>query len=400
VELATAVAGAATGNGGDPSAAEVTITHVSTIESSMPSGVSIDQLRVAIAGVVCAGKSEDCEVIASRRRALSGRFLQTTTSSSPNRTSFTVTQSYNASTDASLAAPSINTAAVAADLGVSSSEVSATSTLESVEATVTVVSEGSSSSKEARAAVNEQASLPSSLASSLGVSSSAFAFTMRPVIIGPPMPPPSQPPLPSPPPSPATPPPSPAPAIVPPAPPPVAALISISPPAGPFSDTYFDSINPDDMSQSVAAMASSSIIVAVLAALFVVAVAVVLRRRWGKAKAANKSVTTRPFDAALSVQVEPAVDAAIVQTHSLPGDGVPDSPSIVFGALSSNDKPSPALTRASSSSVREEQRVHVELELPELRGQREANVENRTTTSASDDSKKTRAQLKESFLSA
>jgi len=171
----------------------VTISHVSTIESSIPSGVSVDQLKAAITSAVCGGNM-DCQLSAARRRALGGmmshgRLLETTAS-------FTVTQTFNASSEVSLAAPTVDTAAVATDLGISASDISTTSTLDSVEASVTVVSEGSASSTEAQAAVSTQSALPTALASSLGVDSTAFTFTATPTIIGPPMPPPTQPPLP------------------------------------------------------------------------------------------------------------------------------------------------------------------------------------------------------------
>ena len=113
-DLASSVASAAVGDGGDASSADVIISQVSTIESSIPSGLSVDQLQAALTSVVCAGNS-DCAVSTARRRLLGGtssvhvrqgRLLQTTAS-------FTVTQSFNASSDVSLAAPTVDAAAVA-----------------------------------------------------------------------------------------------------------------------------------------------------------------------------------------------------------------------------------------------------------------------------------------------
>ena len=127
-----------------------------------------------------------CDVVngAARRMLAAARHLLATSQA------FTVTQSVNGSSTASLAAPTVDIAAVATRLGVASSNVSATSTLQSVEATVTVVSQGAMSSDETQAALSTQAALPSALATSLGVSATKLSVVRSPLLIGPPHPPP------------------------------------------------------------------------------------------------------------------------------------------------------------------------------------------------------------------
>lgn len=156
-------------------------------------GVTIDQFKGALNRTLC-GAEPLCNIMSSSRRALHGptatrRELQSTAT-------FIVTRTLDASSSASLAAPTVNAAAVAADLNVQAAAISTTSTVQSVEASVAVVSLGSATSTQAQNALATQAAIPMTLASSLGFSASDFTFTATPTVIGPPRPPPTPPPPP------------------------------------------------------------------------------------------------------------------------------------------------------------------------------------------------------------
>ena len=196
----------------------------STIPFDSPSSrVPVEQLRQAIERDVCAGaQANTCEVIEgdSSRRA-----LQTTSSAT-----FTVTETLDATSTDPFAPPTVDTSAVIADLGLPVGTPIATSTsLQSVEASVTVTSEGSAASPLAQQALSTQNALPAAVATSLGISSADLTLVETPSVVGPPMPPPHSPPPP-------TPPPSPTPPELPPLPPsPVSP--AASPPFIPTSDS-------------------------------------------------------------------------------------------------------------------------------------------------------------------
>lgn len=200
-DLASSAAAAAASSSTDAeSAVEVVITQTSRVESTLPASVTAAQVQAAIRSNICAAEAT-CDVAAadtSRRRVLSGAALSRTALSGRSlddaSASFTVTRTLNASSEVSLAAPTVDTAAVAADLGVPATELSATSSLQSVEASITVTSVGSASSESAQSAADAQADLPAALASSLDLDSSAFIFVQLPTVVGPPMPPPFNPP--------------------------------------------------------------------------------------------------------------------------------------------------------------------------------------------------------------
>ena len=216
--LASAVS--STAASGDDSEVEVTITKTSSVSSTIPSGVTVEQMRAALSSNIC-GDDAGCNVAAeASRRALRALFTPSHGRGLQTSASFTVTQDVDASSSASLAAPTVDSSALAGSLGVSDSEVSTSSTLSSVEASVTVTSLGSATSDEAQSALSTANALPGALASALGVDASAFSFTVPPTVIGPPMPPPNSPPPPPQPPM--TPPPSspPVPPVKPPSEPP------------------------------------------------------------------------------------------------------------------------------------------------------------------------------------
>ena len=196
---------------------EVVLTKKTEVSTELPLGVSATQMALALQAVLCAGYEVSmCQVVATtpvrRSRGLAP-------------VSYMVTQDVvNASSNVSLAAPSINTSALAAELDVPpDSMASTTSSLVQVEASVTVITAGLASSSEAQATVATQSSLTTSLATSLSVNASSFTMVTAPVVVGPPLPPPEAPPPSPPPPSypPAPPvPPSPPPPLVPPSRPP------------------------------------------------------------------------------------------------------------------------------------------------------------------------------------
>ena len=156
-------------------------------------GVTIDQMKGALNRTLC-GAEPLCDIVSSSRRTLhdptaNRRELQSTAT-------FTVTRKLDASSSASLAAPTVNALAVAADLNVQAAAISTTSTIQSVEASVAVVSLGSATSTQAQNALATQTAIPMTLASSLGFSASDFTFTATPTVVGPPRPPPMPPPPP------------------------------------------------------------------------------------------------------------------------------------------------------------------------------------------------------------
>jgi len=179
--------------------------------------VSVDAFTAALQSVLCAGE-QNCGVVAvgkGRRLLLKrSRLLESTTS-------FIVTRTLDSTSDASLAAPTVDTAAVASNLGLpASTSITASSTLQSVEASVTVIGTGASDSGAAQAAVPRMANLPNILAADLGVDASELSLVTTPTIVAPPNPPPRPPPLPKPPPPPSPPTSQPSPASPPPQEPP------------------------------------------------------------------------------------------------------------------------------------------------------------------------------------
>jgi hypothetical protein len=205
--LASAAAAAAVaGTSISASDVVVQIKQVARIELAV-AGKTLEEMRSALKTMLCAA-APNCDVVSISRRALQP--------SGPRRLaagSFQLTKTIDASSSDSLAAPTIDRAVVANQLGLaSSSGITTSSNLQSVEASVTVVKDGSASSDGAQAAAaSAQASLPAALAtglSSTGASASDFGVTTS--VIGPPTPPPTPPPplpppslSPSPPPSPS-----------------------------------------------------------------------------------------------------------------------------------------------------------------------------------------------------
>ena len=209
---------------------------------------------------------------------------------------------------------------------------------------MTVVSEGSASSAEAQTAVSTQTSLPDALASSLGVDSSAFAFTVSPTIIGPPMPPPGQPPLPSSPPVqvPGTPPPPRVPALGQPSPPSVLPLVA-------------DDNGALTFDRNVSDTASNATVIGVViaggAAVVVILIAILVVLRMHKRKLKPKPTTNM-------IEVDPKLTSTAV--HATVHADLEAISASAEGACSSV---------GDDTSIRMEDEV--ELELKELREQRE-----------------------------
>ena len=176
---------------------EVQITQRSTVEATLPSGVTAGQMAAAIKVDVCDGEPA-CDVVAFSTNSSTGRRR-----ASSGKVSFDVTRTIDSSSNVSLAAPAVDGSALVDALGLpEGTSIDATSTLESVEALVTVISESAAgadgSSVEAQEALSALEALPAALATSLGVDFSAFTVVESPALIRPPAPPPKSPPPPSP----------------------------------------------------------------------------------------------------------------------------------------------------------------------------------------------------------
>ena len=108
--------------------------------------------------------------------------------------SFVVTRTLGAAATGSLQAPTVDADALAADLGVSAAFFTGvSSTLQSVEASVTIVSPGAASDAAAQSVIGIVESMPAVVGSSLGLDASALSLAAAPTVIGPPRPPPASP---------------------------------------------------------------------------------------------------------------------------------------------------------------------------------------------------------------
>jgi len=176
---------------------EVVLTQTALVTSSIPNGVTAGDFLSALRRSICAPQ-QLCIVEATRRvRSLRARAMQAP-SAAPGATDFQIQRELNTSSTADLTAPTINVAAIALDLGVAAESVSATTTLVSIDADVTVTSAGSSTTPGVdsliQAQVQAQSEMPSYLASALGQSVDADDFVVSEVKTRtPPLPPPRSP---------------------------------------------------------------------------------------------------------------------------------------------------------------------------------------------------------------
>ena len=123
---------------GSSDVVDVVIVQTTAIVTPLPTGVTKEQMAAAFEADICKG-TLGCSVTPSSRRQLrEARALQSSAS-------FTVRRELNATSGGLLGAPTVNTSAVASTLGVAASAVVPTVTVQSVAASVTVVSSGSSS---------------------------------------------------------------------------------------------------------------------------------------------------------------------------------------------------------------------------------------------------------------
>jgi len=209
----------------------VEVTVKSTVEITLPNNVSKERMKVALQETLCSSSSGSqipgCLVIESSRRR--GRSLTTET--------FTVSQTVDPTSTETIAPPTVDKAAVAADLSKDAGVTVDASTIPDpavsitdVEATVTVVSQGEATGTAAATQQSTQNDLPQQLAQTLQVAASEVTNTQTATIVGPPMPPPLAPPAPPSPPVPSA-PPSPTPSPPVPAPPSPTTPSASSPPA-------------------------------------------------------------------------------------------------------------------------------------------------------------------------
>jgi len=179
--------------------------------------VTPDRMKQALQETLCMTSGSaipGCLVIASARRR--GRSL--------TAAKFTVSQVVDPTSTETLAAPTVDKTAVAADLNKDPGVTVDASTIPDpavsivdVEATVTVVSQGEATGAGAATQQSTQNDLPQQLAQTLQVAATEVTTTQAATIIGPPMPPPEAPPAPPSPPVPIS-PPSPTPSPPPPVP--------------------------------------------------------------------------------------------------------------------------------------------------------------------------------------
>ena len=188
----------ATASAGD----EVTVKVIqkTDIAIAIPAGKTATEMAEALTATVC-GIEVGCNVVAatSGRRLEDARRLQST--------SFEVTRELDSSSTGSLAAPTVSTSTLAANLGVAS-VAAPTVTVAEVSVEIAIVTIGSAASAAATAQANTvtAAFTPANIAAAVpGLS--AAALTVAPATVnGPPMPPPPLPPTPPPPPPPSPPP--------------------------------------------------------------------------------------------------------------------------------------------------------------------------------------------------
>ena len=180
------------------SSTDILFLQQSKIQLPLPIGVFPERLTDVLRAQVCMEKT-GCSVIPmpiNMTAHLRKRILQD--ENVVGSVIFTVKRSFNAAVAETLAAPQVNTTTIASQLGVSASTmVGAQSTLEKVEAVVTVVSAAAAAAQSSAA---RQSALPSTVANTLGVNAADISFVVTPTIIGPPHPPPAPPPPPLPPP--------------------------------------------------------------------------------------------------------------------------------------------------------------------------------------------------------
>jgi len=147
-------------------------------------------MTIVLKAMACAVEGLACHVgsAPSRRSLLSARALLV-------GASFTVTRELNATSGDTLAAPVFNISKIAVELGVAPTAMSRVSTsVESVTAEVTIVSNGRATSSAAQQVAHSQtaALAPTALAISLGLS--PLVLSTVTITVGPPLPPPTAPP--------------------------------------------------------------------------------------------------------------------------------------------------------------------------------------------------------------
>lgn len=206
-----------------PASASYEITKVEVIAVALPAGISTSAAEAAVAAALTpACTAPSCQVVYSSRRQLH----QGTARALQSSGGYTVTRSITPGTNTPLGTSALSASSLASSLSVPATSIGAVQvTVQSVQAQVTTVTSGDAASPAVQGNLAaQQASLtPTALASTLGLSASAFTTTTMQV--GPPRPPPLPPP-PSPPPPPPSPPPSPMPppSPLPPSPPPMASV--------------------------------------------------------------------------------------------------------------------------------------------------------------------------------
>jgi hypothetical protein len=253
----------------------VVLTQTSSIVTDVPAGKTVGEMAHALKQGICPDDPTCLVVVgaapsrrgltrhstkhATRHMRRSADVLQSTDalgiiSLQSTGVSFTVTTQLSSG---SLAAPTVDTAAVAADLGVTTASVNVgEATVVDVAAAVTVVSSGDQTSAAQAAAAQSQALDPAAVASELGVSAADVAA--QPVTTAaPPLPPTAPSTLPA---TVASPPPASSPSLppvgmfLPPTSPPPAATPSPSPAAAPA----LNGLAPPASPSSAGASASSS----------------------------------------------------------------------------------------------------------------------------------------------
>ena len=158
-------------------AADILLTKMDLISFNLPSGVTTTEAaeKLALKLTPPCNASAGCTV-AYQPPGSSGRRLQTAA------TSFLVTRQLGAASTGSLGAPTVDTSGLATSLGVSASSLGTVeASVLSIAAVVTTVDNANSGQTAALVT-------PTAVASSLGLSASAFSTSTS--VVGPPIPPP------------------------------------------------------------------------------------------------------------------------------------------------------------------------------------------------------------------
>ena len=161
----------------------VLIIKVERVSLALPVGFEIGKMRAALDVQLCA---EDPRCTVTQSSVAVRRSLQA------GNSEFTVRRFFNMSDSVSLAAITIDTTALAAELNITfnNTDVPSMTSVEAIEASVTLTAQGSIANNDASQTVGAAETMRTQLAAALGGDSKSVTFSSDPTIIAPPFPPP------------------------------------------------------------------------------------------------------------------------------------------------------------------------------------------------------------------